>query len=264
MRKIAGVNTHIFKQPNIPWLDIIFRDYPHHLSTGEKDLLSDMISSQMDSGNWDKFDSLAFMNLADATNSLWDVKRGVSMTAVNNPTHNPGIGRILNGATQSINTNYNPATGGSILDNHFAMSFVESCPEIARDEALFSSENTARTNRSQIAMQSTSTPFMALNSGVNVGNVAGFTKFESNKLYGVSRTNSANYDFLVDGSVLKTQTEVSTSLPDVEYQIGFIKQPSVFFFLGTVSSFASGEAIGFNYADYFSNLIILNTGLSSL
>lgn len=243
--------------------------YPNPLATGERALIGAMLQSQIDSGNWDLMDSLVFMNLLDATNSLWDIKRGSSMTAVNDPTHSPGIGRIFNGSTQFINSNYNPSTfGGNYkIQDCLLGAFVVADNRGSNNIALLGSR--IGTDRARITFINDTTDNIAV--GLNDENGAGNAAYTlgelTNALIVSARTsNTINPSYKNGVSKDMTSVTATTAIPNNTISIGARHVDASFdrHWEGTMSSFIAGAAIGFNHSDYFDELTILNTGLAGL
>lgn len=235
--------------------------YPNPLAPGETALLTTMINSQIDSGNWNKLNSLVFMNLADATNSLWDVKRGNSTTAVNDPTHTAGVGYASNGTTQYINSNIAPDEIGS-QNNNFAGIFLVSGGGFAvNNRSLLSSEVTSSVITG-IIERTSGYRYWSNDSETDQYTTA----INTNTLLITQRLDATDKDFLLDGNIVRTDpaTSISPSSFNIVLSARNVSDTISSFCPSTISSFVAGEAVGFNHSDYFSELTIFNTGIANL
>ena len=121
MRKIPNINTHIFKQPNIPWsLETVsdeaqdmldnYSSLGVALSGIERSLMIDYVDSLVDGGHYALTDNniIHSLGVTNEINGLLDWKYG--KVGTNNGATFDVNGATFNGVDQYINSNFTPST----------------------------------------------------------------------------------------------------------------------------------------------------------
>lgn len=261
MRKIPNINTHIFKQPNLPWATVseeaqYVLDRMTGLTAIEETAIINFVDQENDDGNWGLYDEFFCFALGGA-NALVGFK---TKTATNN-----GATFDVNGANTVagfINSNYNPSVDGvnwQLLDAMFGMFFKVS------DKRGVQNGNGALTGESTLIRDFESsanlTGFINGNSrkAEDLGN-----NINDNELIVLSRKSVSENIFYRDGT-----SSGNTSLgvdPDTvtnaDLYIGQANGGDDY--QGTISSFIVGASIGFDQVQHNLNLRAFLTELGTL
>ena len=180
------------------------------------------------------------------------------MTAVNAPTHTPGVGYVFDGVDQSINSGYNPADDGInyVLDDSLLGGFLTTVGVKTTVSGIFGEIITAPNSFLREIKDNTEILF-----GINSANNTQTSSLSSDSLYLITRITSSNIEVFENAASIFDVAQVSTTLAQNSLSIG---SDGSNFFDGTISGFIAGAAIGFNHSNYHSNLVTLNTGLAAI
>jgi hypothetical protein len=102
----------------------VFDRMPNAMTTFEMDNWATVLDMMVVSGNYYKLDYLFAPFMQDPDNGLTSLFGTKTATAVNSPTHIPGVGYSFNGANY-INTNITPSTDlvNAVNDDNYALSY---------------------------------------------------------------------------------------------------------------------------------------------
>lgn len=272
MRKIPNINIHIFKQPNLPWAqhsvesETVF-DRMTGLTGSEKGAMNKFINSQVDSGNWAKIlasGEFGHFGLQTPGNALtgWIDK---TLAPINSPTHIPGTGFDFDGSTEYIEENFLPSVESSQDDVLFGV-FVHTNDDLARAsnrEPMATFDGTRFTT----ILANTTTLVRTVLNAASTGIQDTTADLTSDTLFIVSRVTNARNEFYIDG-VIQTSapSRASLGLPTTEFFIGARNNNGTAssHFDGKLSSYVNSVGIGFDHADFNTNLRILNTDLAAI
>ncbi len=225
---------------------------PGGINAAEVQALINFVNSQsasMGSGNWDLIDSFSHFGTLSALNSLWDWQRESAMTNAGS-THSPGIGRNFTG-TDSINTGFDPAISllNYSLDNGLFGAFVVDITNLGAN-----THRPISSNRAIMIAQTANNRLRASSNSSSFTNYAGFT-MTFPFLGIVSRTAVDLINIYKNGVSVGVSGIVSETIPN-EFLIGDS-------LVGTISSSVIGAGVGFDHADYYDNLVILNAAFAA-
>ena len=233
----------------------VINSFPTPLTASEITFVQDFLRSQVYSGNWQLIDSFAHFGLQDEANALWDWKRKAALTN-NGATHIPNIGFDFNSG--NIDTNYNPVVDG--------VNFKQ-------DNLLFGLyyvEDNGVPNTIYRSLENANNAFIG---GWDYGNGTGHVygqpvsdtrtsyKVNINKwrdvLFIVFRIDNANNRFSENGNISATQASVAQAITSANFKLNGIN------FIGKLSSYLIGAAVGFDHQNYYDNLMILNANFQA-
>ena len=232
------------------------------LVTAEVLAIGAYVDSQDAAGQWSTRDSFANFKLQTEANSLIDWIRGVSMTAVNGPTHIPGTGFDFNGVDQYINSLFNPSTDGIkyTLNDFITSVFCVAATPTAAFNTLWGNNIGTPSNLLNDNNLATKIEFIANSDGTLIVNIA--ERLSSNNLYTGVRTASNLAKIYKNGIEIASANQISTGVPNGN--IGINGRLASQFLEGTTSSFMTGAAIGFDHLNDYNNLVCLNLALSQI
>jgi len=274
MRKVPNVNTHIFKQPDLPWsLEIVSDEAQAMLDnytllgvtlTGiERSFMIAYVDDEVASGNHTLKDYETIYSLA-GVNALVDYIGGKIAIAVNAPTFDIN-GANFDGSTNYIRSNFVPSTDGVnyTLDDSQVGVFVFDNVTPADFRYPFGVLDGAGT-----FLYFTSASGLGAGGGVRLPVNSGVVTIESfglvsdNTLYNIARNSSTTQGIYAD-AVFTAANVNSGTVPTIEVYIGARNNEGTAGsnFIGIISSFMIGGDAGFNYTDYNTNLRALLTGL---
>ena len=168
----------------------------------------------------------------------------------------------INGATfagaEWIDTNFNPASDGSLLDNFLHGAFILSNPTSGSNEFLFGGRGAGRTE----LQQGTSRIDLRVNSAVGVFSGTEYPLPSSSLILQV-RENNTQVKMVTNGVPTAPKVLASTAISDDNQFVGAISSGGVAanFWEGTISTFIIGAAIGFDQAAHNTNHSKLLTDL---
>jgi hypothetical protein len=260
MRKVPGVNTHIFKQPNIPWGSgfsaeataafALYDSLGDGLTAAEKTVMAAYIDAEVANGNHTKKDYETIYSLS-GNNALVDYIGGKVATAVNAPTHSVN-GYTFDGATNYIDSNWNPTDDGVKFtqNNGSVGAFVF---DTGVGSMIYGALGTGSINIYHLItgpmvfnVSAGGVVSAITNKSLFVGDRKGATEINIYKdgvnvdSNGVASAGNLNKDIFIGGRNNSGLTNASSS---------------------TISSFIAAAAVGFNQSDYNTNLRTLLTGL---
>lgn len=269
MRKIPNINTHIFKQPNLPWsltsfsaeaqaAFALYDSLGDGLTGAEKTAMAAYIDAEVASGNHTLKDYETIYSLS-GNNALVDYIGGKTATNVNAATQDIN-GFTFDGSTNYINTNFIPSTHGVNygLDDAHVEAFVKDVSSITVFDYIFGISNSSKDIRLGTD-NPTSTTILGLNDGVVVDVVY---EIGSNELIAVTREDSSNIIVYVDGVSAHTEAIVSTALPTIVLTVGALNNGGVIqnFAPVTISSLMMSGVLNSN-SEHNTNLRALLTSL---
>lgn len=269
MRKVPNVNTHIFKQPGIPWQTASFSDAAlaafakydtlgDGLTDAEKAAMAAYIDAEVAAGNQAKKDYEVIFGLS-GNNALVDYVGGKVATNVNAATQSVN-GFAFDGSTNYINSNYNPNTDKinySLNDAQIDI-FVSSFDSIAAFDYFVGGTRSA-----VFSLLGTAATAAVRNVGIN-GGASSFTKaYAANSLLSVSRQSATHIKAFTngvqDGSDIANNSTSVLNAPIFVGAYANITTPSNYAAI-TVSSLMISASL----ADQLSHYSNLSTLLSSL
>lgn len=274
MRKVPNVNTHIFKQPGLPWQTASFSDAAlaafakydtlgDGLTDAEKTAMAAYIDAETAAGNQAKKDYETIFSLS-GNNALVDYVGGKVATAVNAPTQSVN-GFTFDGATNYLQSNFTQSihyVNGSLNDSQ-AEAFVKTAMtsgigsifggllNLVSGTSMFDDKVNNR-----VSARNNSSAALVDNSD----------QISDNSLYSNVRTNSANFQILENGSQILTAAASSSSVTNREIFIGarnFQASSVDNFFSGTISTFMIG-AVLVDQSSHYTNLSTLLTTLGAI
>ena len=277
MKKIPNVNTHIFKQPGLPWQTSVttsaqaqaaFDRYAADgvaLSDSIKTILETYIDAQVASGNIFFHENILPLGNDNAVNALVGIGTK-GRTGTNSSTTFSANGAIFNGSA-FIDTLFSSLTEGVLLDDTTEgfYNYVNGNNAITAHGYGASGTNSGNTGLQQNPGTS------RLNVNVNTTTAAASTAetFYANQALYMQRRSAAagtTTDLLKDGVAVTTLAQTSTNPPDRTFYIGgrhgsTLKDP----YTGTVSWFGIAVAeTGFNHVAHETNLTALLTALGAI
>ena len=270
MRKIANINTHIFKQPDLTWSLIsdeaqamldVYEAEGVALAGVERSSMITYVDAEVASGNHTLKDYETIYSL-DGVNALIDYIGSKTATAVNAPTQDIN-GYSFDGTTSYINTNFNPSSEGVNYTQNDALVgvFVKVAVMDATTRAIFANNGS---------------PFIALTDN-NSGNIVTYinqvnagiiipppSDISSSNLYSLSRINALRDSLFVNGIEKTASVDRASSAPNNSTIKVASFGGSSQFFGGTISSCIIGGSIGLNKIEQNTNLRNLLTSLGTL
>jgi len=235
--------------------------FPNPLTQIEEDSIRVFLLNEIIVGNWQKIDSFAHFGLQDPINALWDWKRKAVMTN-NGAVHIPGIGFDFDGVGSYINSNYNYLTdrinvsATNLLVGAFAVTADNRAGNYTllgvREADVYTSINILRTTNIVTRILNGFAPSSLL-------------PYQDNTLYIGERIAINDAKMYVNGIEEGFNSSLALSIfPNFSQTIGALNNENLYslFYQGTISSFITGAAIGFNHQEYYNNLVQLNTDLS--
>ena len=263
MRKIPNINTHIFKQPDLPW-SLISDEAQAMLDnyellgvalTGiERSSMIAYVDAEVASSNHTAKDYETIYSLA-GVNALVDYIGGKTATAINAPTHDIN-GYTLDGSTQYIDTEYNPTDDGTnfILDDAFIGVFVKSVVDGSLSQYVIGSAggttNSVIRHTNSVGIQS------SINTNANTNSLS--EDMANNTHYLASRVLSTVAKLFKTGVEADSRTTNSSVILAADSWVGRL---SGVYFDGVISAVSLGGSIGFNKSEHNTNLRALLTGL---
>lgn len=194
--------------------------------------------------------SFASFALQTEANSLIDWISGNSMTAVNAPTHIPGVAFDFQ-ATQSIQTGFTSG-GGYVLDDAMFGVYIK-----AVDESSGSNGNIITSGGAVGFMQdkSNNSVNIRVNKSTNTSDTPGF---QDEQLVLAYREDSANQAYSIDSVEQATSAVASAAVPSSQFTLGNGYADL------QLSSWVAGSSIGFDQVHYNINLRAMNLSLSQI
>ena len=238
MRKIPGVNTHIFKQPNIPWNDVLVNElldsviakFPNTLANGEESNIRTVVRQMYNTGVWQQHDYFFGWFLTDETNALTSWKGTKTATNVASATFNE-FGVLTDGSSSYINTGIVPSTdltNASLNDIHLEAYCYDNLSVLSQKNMFGCQDATnkifiqQRPDVNNFTFQVNSTGFSAGGGGSSLG------LFQDNTRYGIHRGNSSNNEIYIDGTKEHTAGDASSGLVNEDLVIGCRNNNGVF------------------------------------
>ena len=232
------------------------------LTQPEKVAMAAYIDAEVIMGNHAKKDYELIMSLSGA-NALVDYIGGKVATAVNAPTHSVN-GFTLDGATNYIDSNFNPTTHGVNYKQDDAIFgvFIKSW-NTGTPGALCGAFDTPFRMRLVLSGDAAQ-----INTGVNSANNDNnpATIDITSALHLLARVDADDILWYENGSLQDTFAETSTGVPDINIFMGCRNSSGTpeLFSPGTFSAFIVGGGIGFDHAAYDTNMSALLTALGAL
>ncbi len=235
--------------------------FPGVLTPEEKTLVDAFVLSQIASSNWDKINSFVHFGLSDPLNALWDWKRDISMT--NNGATFDANGAVFDG-TALINTNFSPLNDGISYQQDDAMIGVFQLDGLTAVDLSYvwgngtfgGSSKDKISNDGVINRHRGSVNFLGesnLNGLANTDNALDLTvRIDATGIYAYK-----------NGIQQGAQVSQASELPSANTISigGNLNTPS---YVGRISSFIAGGAVGFDQVNYYDNLVILNDSLAGI
>lgn len=265
MRKIPNINTHIFKQPDIPWAGVsaeaqaMLDNYELlgvALSGDEKSFMIAYVDAEVASGNHTIKDNETIYSLA-GVNGLVDYIGGKVSTAINAPTHNVN-GYVLDSITQYIKTNFDVSTDATNYTQNNASygGFLQAVTAPSANTAIYGNEEASNSTFYLRQNFANDRVHVSLNA-VRANGAAGYAVAG---LEIIERTSSANVKEYRDGVLNDTVASTSASIASRTVLVGSNSIDATLG--GTVSSFMIGGALASN-PEHNTNLRALLTGLGA-
>lgn len=237
-------------------IDILIASFPDPLTDLEDASIRTMFSSLYSTGNWFKIDSFATFNLSTEDNSLWDWKRKVALTNTL-AVHKPSIGFDFNGSTAFIDIEYAPSTDGVSLklDDALIGAFCVSNGTASRSlmgitSSLMIEDNVSSTrNRGEVNDANNAT-FGTFNDGISPG-----------ALYTLAREGSTEITMRKNATeIVQTSASTSSAVSNINIFVGARNTAGnpVSLWLGDISSYIVGAAIGFDHPGFNNALVAYN------
>ena len=211
---------------------------------------------------WDLADDFHSYAVPTETNALtgWKMKM---LTAVNAPTHTPGVGFAFGGVDEYINSNYNPTNDavkyllGDALVGAYIVSFTDHESNWSSPWGAVESPGSVEL----IKLQGTDVIRVHLNTSSNLQIIEGI---DNNSLY-ISTYNGSNVAVYKKGLSIGDTAETENGIPNTFISIGAGNHtPVIRFFNGTISSFIVGAQNGFDQILYKVQLDKLNSDLAAI
>lgn len=266
MRKIPNINTHIFKQPDLPWSLLSeeaksmlgnYESLGVALSGTERSAMISYVDSEVESGNHYKKDYEIIFTLS-GINSLVDYIGGKIATLVNAPIHTIN-GYTFDGLTQSIKSNFNPSIDGV---NYTVNDFMVGVFVKQQDVSTWSFDVIYDAG-SRLLLD-----YDIANTRYEAYYNANFTEGGRLSIVGGIRTktllqvyNGTNRNFYNDGVLITGNAFSPIGIASGNFSFGGSTGK---YFKGILSNAILGAGIGFNPLDNNTNLTALLTSLGTL
>lgn len=216
------------------------------LTATERQSIINYVNAEVTASNWAQVDEFFAFGLS-GVNALTGF---IAKTATNNgATHVPTQGFDFDGASNFINTNFNPSIDGSNyqLDRGQAEAYTTTGDDIGATRHLFG----AFDNTQRVRLQVGNGKNVSFNANTNV-NTAG-NDIASDTLAGLhSSANVLNYT--ENGQILGTGANTPTALPASVVHVGNSPNVASNFWIGNVAQFMIGGVLP-DQAAHYTNLL---------
>lgn len=248
----------------------MFALMPDELSVSLKNATAIFIDSQVASGNWALIREFQFyaMNTQVNTYKGWKgiYNASSSPTAI---TWNAGSNFQPNGISMYLNTGYTPSADATVTQNNVVVGCLVKEWNVAdaNQKALFGAVSSSN---SLVLLSGNTTNTLVRGLNNNVSNAAADTytgegTFAAGHLYEIVRIDSSNTQLYKQGSQIDTDAKASAGRPAQPMYIGARNNT------GTADLHASckviawfvANSIGFNHADFETNLQTLKTAVGA-
>jgi hypothetical protein len=228
------------------------------LTDEEKYFVDIWVSRMVDEGEWALIRDLAYAGFADSICARSKWVTGGLMTS-NGVSYNGETWSFSGFNDQVMHTGIIPSTIGISLNNVIAGIYLEDTDGIdTDDDGIFGCS--IGSNNLKFNVATAQVRFRVNNQSVSSYNIP---KPLKNSLATLNRVNSAQQNLVINGTVVKNESDISTSLPTIEIIIGGINNSgteadeSKF----TASLFFIGDGIGFNQLDFYAGYEDFRTSL---
>lgn len=234
------------------------------LTDAEKTAMAAYIDAEVAAGNQAKKDYETIFSLS-GNNALVDYVGGKVATNVNAATQSVN-GFTFDGATNYINSNYNPATDATnyLLDNAQIEVFAISTEDpSSTNDTIFGTFSTADGSGNNITNNANGTSTFRVNSLSTKTYNLGIT--HSNTLISILRSSSTDISFLENGISVDSGSIASVAIPNLKITIAAanVDGTTSGFAIMTASSFMAGGVMA-SQSSHYTNLSTLLTTLGAI